>query len=1743
VERDSVPALVDPISRQLVTRLRQDPRDEAAYEALKAHYFELGDFASLANLLEGWASQFEAIAPEAAAEAFLDAARAVLQSSGPEDRARSLYENALRVDVLKTDAAQELLALIERSGDPQALFEMLDRYSQGLESKGADPLLIASVYARIGQLCEEGFQQTETAAQYYERARELEVAAKTGPVAVPAAVPAAQLRAVPAEPAPAEPPPTSSTASASDLAAAEEQIGAYEHELQGAADSERRIDLYSAIARLHVDARGSIKDAILVLRRALSEVPGDVQIMHQLAACLLARAATAEPEAAQGDYFRVAELFYQIAQGVDEQQALTYLESALDAMPGHEGALALLERIAEQRGESERLPARWVAFVAQVGETPEADARRIALGEAYIRAGQPRDAADCLKPLADRGHSRAHELLQHVYAQEAAPIDASTGRASHPERQPGRASQPEPLPAVRPRAGAIEERASVAGRVAELRRKLHEQIASRKHDESAQTCQQILEIDPNDPEAFNLLESHFRKRRDYKSLRDLLLASTRSPGLSVDARKARLREVATLSESKLKDAEGAVSAFRGVVTLDPSDRDAVRNLKRLLKKAESWDELASVIEREALSATDPQEKAALIHEIALIHRDKRKDPAETAEALRQLHALRPEDAAIRDELLELCLSLGQLEDAARLLRERIDTASEDRDKIKSLTQLAGLLHEQLSDPEEAFRTSEAVLAIKASDRAAFERMERIDEELGNHERLLRTIERRAAQVARTDKPALLMRMGVLADEKVGDADKAAEYFGEALDLAPDNTDALDRLVQVFEKGGRYADLAELLRERAIIEKSSAARAALFRKLGSILSMHVGDVDGAIESYEKLLAIEQDMEALEYLSARARERGEHEKLVTLLKRSSELASTPDERRDLAHEQALILRDDLDRKGEALRIWRSIVAELDPAHRPAIDALEALASEQGDQDALALALERKLALTIDPAERAAQAKRLAELCEPLADQRPRLIGALLAWAQAAERDPEPRRRLRPLLRAEQRYAELVEVLDALATWEDALDARDAALIEAASVAFEQLGDADSAWRRLLPLTEEQNEEAEALLASIARKAGRAQQLSALYVRLAQSADGEPAQAEYWEKAATVFEQDLDKPDQAFEAALRMLAVDLNNRARLELVDRLAAKIRAWKRLAQVYDRLLRATESDADKAPLLSRHASVLELDEPDEALDRLLRACSLTPDDQALLERTEALAQTRKRSEDLLVVYDRKRARAKDDGERIEALLRAVSLCDSGLRDRERALSYLKQALAAASTPELRERVRLAARTLDAQRPELGAESARRALVRQHRELSDKAPQAVASDYMRRAAALLMDELKDERGALDFLRQGVALVPLDDALYDALHELASRLGRLDAVEPHLARLIDEAIDSNVTVALLRRRAALLETLDRVKDATLVLAKLLQLRPDDADAARKLRAGLRAAGRFQDLLVALDKQLQRTKEPELRLGILKEIARIWESDLRNRWEATDAWKAVRRQDPDDAEAVAALERLAKSKTSPGSVASVAAAVSERSEYAEVLDRAEPPAERADVQPASTSEEVKAEIRAEEPANEASPDRDTAPDEATVNASTAADAEPDTVTEVGAPPASDEPLATREASNRAATQDVDLSELKAMLPSFEEEADDLDALDAMVGPTVEELDAFNDSDAINVEEEVAVVVDATPAPRRSAPPPPPPLRTSVGAPSPRASVPPPLPSSRTTGSGQTRASVPPPLPKRER
>jgi tetratricopeptide (TPR) repeat protein len=834
-------------------------------------------------------------------------------------------------------------------------------------------------------------------------------------------------------------------------------------------------------------------------------------------------------------------------------------------------------------------------------------------------------------------------------------------------------------------------------------------------------------------------------------------------------------------------------------------------------------------------------------------------------------------------------------------------------------------------------------------------MEQIDERTGNVARLLETLERRVALAPRPERPELFTRMASLAERQLDDVDRAAAYYARALDLVPGDESVLDALCGMFDRRERYSDLVELLKTRIAGEKDPTRRIELERRRARVLQESLGRDDEAAESYRRILAQREDEESLRFLLEYARQRSDAEAVAELSSGLAHVVTDTLEKRGLLLERARVLRDELEKPREAARTLREIVEHVDPDHDMAISELSELCERLGDAAGLSVALRRKHARTSDPGARAAIAQRLADLCEHELRDNNAAIEALTAWTKDDPTQAVPHRRLVKLLLGSDRSAELVASYDALSRLEETPPARTRAALDAARLGFSALGDADGAFARLGPGVEAGDEDAFETLAPIAQQSGRSAELAGLCVTAAQRAPDTKRAGKNWRAAALVYAERLGNYAQALEAALRMLATDLTDRSYLSMVEDYVAHERAWPRLAQVYERLIKTAPDDAERVELLVRLAIVLDerANDASEAFNRMLRACALLPQDEALLARAEDLAKRADRGEEVLALYDARRHRVSDAAGKVEISLRAARLCDGVLEDRPRANAYLKTALSVVGGDvRLWERVVQAAEALDHNQRTQGAGAALRALIHAHRELAEKAGPELGPQMILRADGLLRERLRDDRTGFDVLRQGVGLFPSNEEIYDALFERATALGRLDALDSHLSKCIDKALDPQTAATLLARRATLLEgPLGRPAQAIEVLTKLLQLRPDDAHAAARLRRTLRKARRFPDLLLAIHKQLQRVKEPDERLALIKESANIWEGDLRNRFEARDAWRKALELSPNDAEAGAGVARTEQRMSVPHLLSEVPPAAEDDSQ----VESEPPPSER--------------------------------------------------------------------------------------------------------------------------------------------------------------------------------------------
>lgn len=308
---------VDRHARALIARIRKNWNDVEAIRGLADHYTKAGDYPSLANLMEGWGDALED--PKRAADAYVEAADALLMAGRPGDEARLLFERALSRDASHAQALDRVSRVLEETRNYDRLKQVLKYVAHQLQQQAGSQQLLASVHYRLGQVYENHFDEPRKAATLYRQAIE------GNPRLVTAIVAARRLYADQGN---------------------HKTVGVlYEFEVEATPNVEDKHSLLLTLARHKREQCDDLDGAVLSFRRAAKLMPNSVRALFGLAETLLARSERSEPLASAADQQRAAEVFFHLAQRVPPSDATPYLQRALLVIPGHEKARAMLEQL------------------------------------------------------------------------------------------------------------------------------------------------------------------------------------------------------------------------------------------------------------------------------------------------------------------------------------------------------------------------------------------------------------------------------------------------------------------------------------------------------------------------------------------------------------------------------------------------------------------------------------------------------------------------------------------------------------------------------------------------------------------------------------------------------------------------------------------------------------------------------------------------------------------------------------------------------------------------------------------------------------------------------------------------------------------------------------------------------------------------------------------------------------------------------------------------------------------------------------------------------------------------------------------------------------------------------------------------------------------------------------------------------------------------------------------------------
>jgi tetratricopeptide (TPR) repeat protein len=987
------------------------------------------------------------------------------------------------------------------------------------------------------------------------------------------------------------------------------------------------------------------------------------------------------------------------------------------------------------------------------------------------------------------------------------------------------------------------------------------QVARRRQeagdiDNAIAALRKALQVVPGHPEASELLERVYYDAKRFQEL-DRYFRERVSAAATESERIDFLYKRAQLAEGDLDDQVEAQRVYSEISLLEPPGGPASEKLVALYLAGHEYAKLAELRERQLGAIADPASRARIMLELAALYRDRLGDGDQAAVYLHAVLEIEPENQIALAAYAEHFRDKGDWAALADLLEfayERARVAgSPIEELLPLLEEIAATTEKQLGDPERALVAWQRAEEIAPSYGRAREAQRRILLKAKSWERLAELLEREASvqtdQAARMDT---LRRVAQLHREKLGNAKRAIEVYREILRADPQDAVSMRALVEVYEREGDFAGLANALREQIDLTTVKQERVSLLRRVLVIYDERTGDLaQGQWAATEILAAVPGDRDTLTRLERILERAGRPAELVGVLDLHAKHAANADEKLQLYRRIADILYTRLqDPEGAAQRLEE--VVQLDPDDAKALVALGDIYSTLGRHADLARVLDLQIDRVVaDPAQQAEYLRRLGRLAETEVHD---VARALKAWEQVSEllpTDPEALEALARLYTSSEDWPALVKILDRQASLSTEPKTAMELGLRRAGVFDEKLHDlhaAAEALEHVIAEIDPHSAEAHTRLRAYYEQDEDWPQVVKVAERQLLLTEDAAERIPRSLELATLVRDRLSDDRKAIAIYERVLEMDPDHLQALEDVAGLYRKTANYQRLAYADERLLERTPDPAERRALLLDIAEIYEtrLGEPARGFEWYRRAYQEDPSAENL-QIVDQAAERHGLFEELIQIYEGARARATEPFEQLAASLKIALIYEDKLNDPARAFNTLVETLPAdpAGDELLHNLERLAERTGDW----AGLLAVYAQVARARTETEERV------ELLRLRAEVRERRMDDPSGALDEVLRSFAIDPQDPATQGEILRLARVTGRWEEAIRVQGQLFALAEDLAVKLAVARGAAHLVE--HEVKDLVRAFRAYLnafRLAPDDEEIVGHLWRLAERIGRY-------------------------------------------------------------------------------------------------------------------------------------------------------------------------------------------------------------------------------------------------------------------------------------------------
>jgi golgin subfamily B member 1 len=1055
--------------------------------------------------------------------------------------------------------------------------------------------------------------------------------------------------------------------------------------------------------------------------------------------------------------------------------------------------------------------------------------------------------------------------------------------------------------------------------------------------EAVELYKRILEIDPGRAEVLDALEKYAERAKDWPTLAEVL--ERRVATLTDDAaRLAALQKLGTVYAEHIADHQQAARAWQRVLDLSPGHSRALRvlretylqgadydGLERLYASQNDWDGLAEVLSTAADRAKEVAQRIELSYRAAAVYEQKLNQPERAFRSYDRILTANPTDTRAAGALIPLYEQDEKWARLPALYELLLERAEGEAAKLSLLGKLVEVSGKRLNDRKAAAEYARKAYELSPESPAALDLLEESSRAAGSWEIFVDAVEQRLGSQETTATPPAVSTESAAQPAKKGKKKKKGD---SQVDAAP---------VPVAAGPGPGAE-----------------RRLLSLRLARVLAEELGRSEQAIATYKQMLERDPaDAEVAGAMEAILRREDRRDDLRWLLELRVAHAADDDARARILSDWATLEEDVFEAPDRAIAIYRRIL-QVHDSDSAALSTLPRLLLAQGNAaSAVEIIEQHREKLSGD--ERAEREVELAEHYQNLlgrpqdalknavfAVDSPPVKARAMAVLERLLDVPEVRARVAEVLATQyaasgeaRREAQALNVLlsettdpaQRLPLYLRLADAQQHKLSSHGS-ALDVVLEAVRKYPSELSLWDRADE--------LAQLAGRPTDLGEAFREVMRGSLPEALEVELSERAARLHEDRLGDPIGATPYLERVLMLSPGNEIAFQRLKDILTAAERWSELEALYDRASRATDDIARRAEMLVEVALICEeiIEDAEKATRYYERILEVDPLHDVSVRALDRLYVRQGKDKELALLLEKRLETATGD-EAFELKLRLAKL-SLDLHQPEKSMLLVEDVLGERindfQARELTERMleigglrQRAARLLESvylERDEI-RDLVRVLEVRLEGFGTDPANEE-RRELLRRIATLRDDRLHDDESALRTLS---LLVPADPLDIDARKRLLE-IGRRLSLNERVAEVLTEAAERSSSLSLrgeiLMQVASICEELlgDRAR-AERVYRRVLVL--DEADpelvlpAARALERIYIASGEHAKLAEMLRIQVKLEQDSGHRAELFGRLGELCQNVLGDNDGAIAAWKARVEENPDDAQALAALDRL--------------------------------------------------------------------------------------------------------------------------------------------------------------------------------------------------------------------------------